>query len=99
MLIARGLKSAETMISKKEFYELSLLERAAAVLEHGNELISRIYIYYEVKLYCVGDFYVELWYRQNGNKIDKLEVVDLEDVIHHYEKEIDISDLLGCGGH
>lgn len=86
------------MISKQKFYDLSLMERAAAVLENGKELISRIYVYYVVKLYCMGDFYVELWYRQNGNKIDKLEVVDLEDVIHHYEKEIDISDLLNCSG-
>lgn len=87
------------MISKQEFYDLPLLERAAAVLEHGKELISRIYVFYIVKLYCMGDFYVEMWYKQNGNRIDKLEVVDLEDVIHYYEKEIDISDLIGCSGH
>jgi hypothetical protein len=93
-----GPENSINMISKQKFYNLSLMERSAAVLEHGKELISRIYVYYVVKLYCMGDFYVELWYRQNGNKIDKLEVVDLEDVIHHYEKEIDISDLLNCSG-
>lgn len=86
------------MISKQEFYDLKMMERAAAVLEHGKELISSIYICYAVKLYCMGDFYVELWYRQNGNKIDKIEIVDLEDVIHHYENEIDLGDLFNCGG-
>ncbi len=86
------------MISRKEFIELSLLERAGAVLEHGQELISRIYVFYIVKLYCMGDFYVELWYRQNGNKIDKIELVELDDVIHYYEKEIDLSDLFRCKG-
>lgn len=86
------------MISKQEFHNLPLMERAAAVLEHGVELISRIHVFYIVKLYCMGDFYVELWYRQNGNKIDKLEIVDLEDVIHYYEKEIDISDVFRCRG-
>jgi len=86
------------MISKRDFFDLPLLERAAAVLEYGKELISRIHMVYIVKLYCMGDFYVEMWYKQNGTRIDKLEVVDLEDVIRFYEKEIDISDLLGCSG-
>lgn len=86
------------MITKQEFYDLSLMERAAAVLEHGKELISRIYVCYVVKLYCMGDYYVELWYQQNGKKIDKLEIVDLEDVIHHYEKEIDLGDVYKCRG-
>jgi uncharacterized protein (DUF1786 family) len=85
------------MIKKQSFMKMCLTERAAAVLEHGHELISRIYMFYCVKLYCMGDYHVELWYRQNGHKIDKIQVVDLEDVIHHYEKEIDISDIFRCG--
>ncbi|NLN95063.1 MAG: hypothetical protein GX128_02700 [Bacteroidales bacterium] len=81
------------MISAKAFMAMTVLERAATVLEHGTELSSRIYMFYVVKLYCLGDFLVELWYRQNENKIEKIEVVDSEEIFHFYEKEIDISDL------
>lgn len=86
------------MITKEQFASLSLLERAAVVLENGIELIDRIYMSYIIKLYRVGNFYVELWYRQNGNKIDKLDIVEWDEVVHHYMKVIDISDLFRCGG-
>lgn len=81
------------MITPNQFSQLSLFERAAIVLEHGCSLMDRCNACYLIKLYQVEDFYVELWYRQNGNKIDKLEVVELENVIPYYERIIDINDL------
>ncbi|MDZ4204571.1 MAG: hypothetical protein U1C46_07110 [Bacteroidales bacterium] len=81
------------MITKEQFTDLPILERAAVVLECGCELCDRIYMSYIIKLYQVDDFYVELWYRHNGNKIDKLDIVEWDDVIHHYEKVINIQDL------
>jgi hypothetical protein len=56
-------------------------------------MMFRIYMFYTVKLFRLNDFFVEIWYSQMSNKIDKVLVVDLDDVIHLYEKNIDISDL------
>jgi len=63
------------------------------VLTEGREILDRIFMYYIIRLYKYSDFYVELWYQTASNRIDKILVVDLEDVLHLYEKNIDISDL------
>ncbi len=63
------------------------------VLSNGTELLDRIYVYYVVRLYYIGDLYVEIWYQQLSNRIDKVQVVEIDDVIHLYESQINISDL------
>ncbi|HSW68138.1 MAG TPA: hypothetical protein VLH16_06135 [Bacteroidales bacterium] len=83
-------------ISKEDFMNLSVLERAALVLEFGGDLMQRTYLCHHIRLYAVGDFYVELWYRYPANKIDRLEVVELNDVLPYYEKDINISNLFDC---
>ncbi|HPE33235.1 MAG TPA: hypothetical protein PLI65_00395 [Bacteroidales bacterium] len=76
-----------------QFMSYSPQERASMVLTEGREILDRIFMYYIIRLYKYSDFYVELWYQTASNRIDKILVVDLEDVLHLYEKNIDISDL------
>jgi len=80
-------------MTQEEFMKQPATERASQVLNDGAELMDRIYIYYLIKLYKLFDFYVELWYLPASNKIDKVYAVSLDDVLHLYEKNIDISDL------
>ncbi|MFH1119096.1 MAG: hypothetical protein V1775_04680 [Bacteroidota bacterium] len=81
------------MYSAERFIRLPVEEQVTTLLGQGNELMERIYIYYVVKLYSLADFYVEIWYQQTTNRIDRVIVVDLGDVIHLYESQINISDL------
>lgn len=76
-----------------EFIALSHAEKVFLVLDQGQELMNRIYIFYNIKLYLFSDFYVEIWYKQTTNKIDKLIVVELDDVVHLYESQINIKDI------
>lgn len=78
-------------MTKDQFKQLTLIEQAQYALEHGDEILERIYIYYAIKLYSVNDFFVELWYHQTGNHIGKIKVVEEDDVIHYYGDKIDIS--------
>jgi hypothetical protein len=80
-------------MDSREFQELKTLEKVQYVLGKGEEVMSRIYMYYHIKLYSVDSFFVEIWYRQSASKIDYVEVVDIDDVFLNYKKEIDISDL------
>jgi len=75
------------------FIALSQLEKVALVLDQGQELMNRIFAFYNVKLYKIFDFYVEIWYQQTTNKIDKLIVVELDEVAHLYESQINIQDI------
>jgi hypothetical protein len=77
----------------QEFRSLPVQEQVSAVLSNGTELLDRIYVYYVVKLYHFDDLYVEIWYQQLSNRIDKVQVVEIDDVIHLYESQINISDL------
>lgn len=77
----------------QEFSSLPVQEQVSVVLSNGTELLDRIYVYYVVRLYHIGDLYVEIWYQQLSNRIDKVQVVEIDDVIHLYESQINISDL------
>jgi hypothetical protein len=81
------------LMSIDEFMSLPKPERVHRVLTQGNELMHRIYVYYTIKLFQYSDFFVEIWYLPASNKIDKIRIVDMQDVLHLYEKEIDITDL------
>lgn len=76
-----------------EFMSLPKPERVHRVLTQGREIMQRVYIYYSIKLYLYADFYIEIWYLPSSNKIDKIRIIDTDDVLHLYEKKIDISDL------
>lgn len=77
----------------QQFQEMKTLEKIQYMLERGEEVMSRVYLFYNIRLYAVGNFFVEIWYRQIAGKIDYVEVVDFEHVFLNYKKEIDISDL------
>jgi hypothetical protein len=76
-----------------EFIALSHQQKVEIVFDEGQELMNRIYVFYNIKLYSLFGFYVEIWYKQTTNKIDKVIVVKLTDVVHLYESQINIQDL------
>jgi hypothetical protein len=80
-------------MKESEFQALSHQEKVELLFDNGQELMNRIYVFYNIKLYSVFDLYVELWYKQTTNKIDKVIVVKLTDVVHLYESQINIQDL------
>ncbi len=80
-------------MTQQDFDKLPLLDQAQIVLDQGIEVMNRIYLYYQIRLYSLNDFYTEIWYRQIGNKIDFVKSLNTDDVNHLYGREIDISDL------
>jgi len=80
-------------MNASDFQKLPINEQVNEVLSGGRELLERIYLNYIVRLYQHTGFYVEIWYHQTTNRIGKVLVVELDDVIHLYESQINISDL------
>lgn len=80
-------------LTREKFNRMQIEEQVQLAIEQGQEVMSRIYLYYSVKLYRIGPIFVEVWYRPHHNRIDRAEAVALDDVIHLYEREIDISDI------
>ena len=80
-------------MTRTQFSELSINEKIELVIENGTEILNRIFLFYVIRLYSIEDFYVEVWYKTSTNKIDRVEPVQIEDVFHLYERNIDIEDL------
>ena len=81
------------MLSYHQFNNMSVQEQITTVLGQGIELLERIYVYYIIKLYKLDNLYVEIWHKQTTNRIDRVRLVELDEVIHLYEGQINISDL------
>ncbi len=80
-------------MTSEEFTKLPTDRKVHMVLADGRELLDRIYMYFVVKLYSFEGLYVEIWYQQISNRIDRIIAVDPNDVLHLYESQINISDL------
>lgn len=76
-----------------EFANLPLKEKVYIVFEHGNEITSRQFLYFNIKLYSLYGFFAEVWYIPNNNKIDRVEVISTDEILSLYKSEFDISEL------
>jgi hypothetical protein len=81
------------MLTAEQFAKLTVQEQVTSVLVNGNELLERIFVDNVIKLYQLENFYVEIMYQQTTNRIIRVALVHLEDVVHLYESQINISDL------
>jgi len=81
------------MLTAEIFAGLPVEEQVTTLLGQGNELLERIFINYNIKVYSLSDFHVEIWYQQVTNRIDRVMIVQMQDVLHLYESQINISDL------
>lgn len=76
-----------------DFSQLSHEDKVYKVFEDGQEVMSRQYLYFDIKLYSFYDFYVELWYLPSVNKIDRVDILNMDEVLQLYKHEFDISGL------
>lgn len=81
-----------------EFRKLTIFRQVELLFESGNHVLNRIYLFYNIHLYTISDFYVEIWYRQADNKIDRVIILDPSDVLDLYDNQIGLSDISGCIG-
>jgi hypothetical protein len=80
-------------MNSQVFRELPRIEQMQLLFDEGHELAGRIYLFFSVRLYSLKGFFVEVWYHQTTNRIDRIIVIDLEDVLQLYEKQINIGEI------
>jgi len=78
----------------KKFSKLPLKEKIYLIFEHGNEIATRQFLYFNIKLYTLFGFFAEVWYVPSGNKIEKVEILSTDEILSLYKNEFDISELL-----
>jgi len=80
-------------VKSTDFRKLTVFKQVELLFEQGHHVLSRVYLFYNVHLYALQDFYTEIWYRQADNKIDRVIVLDLSDVVDLYDNQIGLSEI------
>ncbi len=81
-------------MTQKEFEQAPLKEKVYRVFEKGKEITSRQFLHFNIKLYTLYGFYVEVWYVPAANKIDRVETLSVDEILSIYKNQFDISKLL-----
>jgi hypothetical protein len=82
------------MLTANNFERLSLIDKLTIIFEDGEELFSRNTDGFSIKLYQLNDFFCEVWYSSEANKIYKIELIDETLVVGLYDVNIDFKNLL-----
>lgn len=75
-----------------EFNILPLHHQAPIVWREGKFMETISYYGYQVNLYGLFDFFVEVYYSEHQNAIHKIEAVDLS-ALNKFLNRIDLGDL------
>jgi len=81
---------------KIDLYQFNALadpEKAQAVLEHGTNLKTRKDEGFIVNLYSLSNFYVEVWYDEDSNRIDRIRSFNSIDQLGPYIDDIDLEEV------
>lgn len=81
-------------MEKNEFEKLAFKEKVYLVLERGKAVSTRQFLFYQITLYSFSDYFAEIWYIPATNKIDKVELLTMDEVLNLYQNDFDISSLL-----
>ena len=81
-------------INITEFNELSLDEKAW-YLWHGATFLN-VYekAVYRINLFHLNNYYIELWYHVEGNKVDNIRAFTSQDLLDPFLENIHIESLI-----
>lgn len=82
------------MCSAIDFTQLPKNEQIYSLFHGGKELLVRHTKNYVIKLFVLNDFFAEVWYNSPLNIIEKIQVVSEEDLVIHYDKEINLTNFI-----
>ena len=81
------------MITIEDFSKLPKNEQVYKLFHEGKEIFVRKQSQRIVKLFLIENLFVEIWYCSQKNIIENITVIDEEELINLYEKEINIKEL------
>ncbi len=67
-----------------DFNKFSLSERCTYISDNGKYIGVRYYYNYAINLHLVGEVFYEVWYFIPDNKIERIEILDVESKLDLY---------------
>ncbi len=80
-------------MKKSDFERAPLKEKVYRIFESGKPVTDRRFLYFQIRLYTLNDFFAEIWYIPSTNKIDRIHTLTLDEVLKIYDSNFDISGL------
>ena len=80
----------------EKFKKLTIDQQAKHVKSRGHYLSIRENRHFLIDLYCIDDFFVELWYSPNSVGINQIRSFKDIRLLEPYLKNIDISSIRIC---
>lgn len=81
-------------MQKSNFYDMSTSSRTQYIWLYGSYTMSRDFLNYTIALYELGGFFVEVWYSEEMDEVEKIEILEDDYQLDFYLPYIDISNLL-----
>ena len=83
------------MLTAEKFERLSVIDKLTVIFEDGEELYLRTTKEgFSIKLYQLNDFFCEVWYSSEANKVYKIELIDPTQIVGLYDINIEFKDLM-----
>lgn len=79
------------MVSKDEFQRLTLEQKYRRLEKDGDFIASRIYLGFNVHLFSLYGFYVEMWQRISLSNIEYIEILNRKETLQEYTGHINLN--------
>ena len=79
---------------QSDFERLSLNDKLAEIFENGEEINLRHFDGFTIKLFQINDFFCEIWYSSEANKIYDVQIVDINKIVGLYNINLDFDKLI-----
>ena len=80
-------------MNKEEFIKQNLALRVESLSAEGEVISEKVYYDCNITLFLLHDFYVELFFNRDLNRIVGAEVQDNPQILYNYIKTLDLSEL------
>ncbi len=87
------VQNPRILMTSSEFSSLSITKRLHLLKKNGEFVGTRIIPSYQVSLFTLHGFYVELFVLRSLNQVQWIEVQTNKQILIEYTKNIDLDDL------
>ena len=77
-----------------DFERLSWQDKLAEIFENGEEINLRHFDGFMIKLFQINDYFCEIWYSSEANKIYDVQIVDVNNIVGLYNINLDFDKLI-----
>jgi len=77
-------------LTSLSFDQLPTSMKSEFVCRYGSHVLTRRNTVFDIYLYELNDFYVEIWCQRYKKAIDSIEILTLDEVVESYLDELEL---------